>query len=74
MTEKFVSETLNRADAEFDRTLRPGRGLAQRRAAGFRQLVDHEPQPLRRGSDGAWGAGHLPLRRSEPRRERMLNA
>ena len=25
MTEKFVSETLNRADAEFDRTLRPGR-------------------------------------------------
>ena len=25
MTEKFVSETLNRADAEFDLTLRPGR-------------------------------------------------
>ena len=25
MTERFVSETLNRADAEFERTLRPGR-------------------------------------------------
>lgn len=25
MTERFVSETLNRADAEFDQTLRPGR-------------------------------------------------
>ena len=25
MTEKFVSDTLSRADAEFDRTLRPGR-------------------------------------------------